>query len=71
MPRSLPPVRDINCIDLIPGSTLPNKVSYKLTLDHNVEMARQIEDLLESGLIGKILSPCVVLVVLAPKKEGT
>lgn len=30
-----------------------------------------MEELLESGLIGKSLSPCVVLAVLAPKKEGT
>lgn len=34
-------------------------------------MASQIEELLKTGLIGKILSPCVVPTVLAPKKEGT
>lgn len=69
MPRSLPLVRDIShCIDLILGSTLPNKAAYKLTLDQNAEMARQIEELLESRLIGKRLSPCVVPIVLVPKK---
>jgi len=72
MPRSLPPVRDIShCIDLIPGSTLPNKAAYKLTPEQNAEVARQIEELMNSGLIGKSLSPCAVPAVLAPKKEGT
>lgn len=72
MPTSLPLVRDIShCIDMILGSTFPNKAAYKLTPDQNAEMARQIEELLESGLIGKSLSPCAVPTVLAPKKEGT
>ena len=34
-------------------------------------MTRKIEELLETSLIGKKLSPCVVPAVLAPKKEGT
>ena len=34
-------------------------------------MARKIEELLKTGLIGKSLSPCVAPIVLAPKKEGT
>ncbi len=72
IPRSPPLMREIsNCIELILGSTLPNKAAYKLTPQQNEEMARQIEELLETGLIGKSLSPCAVPIVLAPKKEGT
>ena len=72
IPRSPPPMREIShCIDLIPGSTLPNKLAYKLIPQKNEVMARKIEELLEDGLIGKIISPCVVPIVLAPKKEGS
>ena len=42
-----------------------------MTLEKNVEIARQIEDLFSKGLIRKSVSPCDVPTVLAPKKEGT
>lgn len=72
VPRSLPPMRETNhCIDLILGATLPNKAALKLTPQQNEEMARQIQELLDSDLIGKCLSPCVVPIALAPKKDGT
>ncbi|XP_057830594.2 uncharacterized protein LOC131041494 [Cryptomeria japonica] len=68
---TLPPERMIShCIDLIPGATLPNKATYKLTPEQNAEIARQIEELLEKGFRRKSVSPCVVPIVLAPKKEG-
>ncbi len=72
MPKRLPPMREIShCINLIPGSTLPNKATYKLMPQQNDEMAKQIQEMFEAGLIGKSLSPCAVPAVLAPKKEGT
>ena len=72
MPRILPPMWEIShCIDCIPSSTLPNKATYKPTPQHNEEIARKIEELLEVDLIGKSLNPCVVPTVLALKKEGT
>lgn len=38
---TLPPQREIShCIDLIPGATLPNQATYKLTSEQNVEVAR-------------------------------
>lgn len=71
-PETLPPFRDVShYIDLILGSTLPNKAAYKLTLDQNEELARQVHELLEKGFIRKSISPCVVPAILAPKKEGT
>lgn len=69
---SLPPKREIShCIDIILGATLPNKEAYKFTPEQNVEVARQIQGLLEKGYIRKIISPCVVPIVLAPRKEAT
>lgn len=71
-PETLPPFRDVNhCIDLIPGSTFPNKSAYKLTPNQNEELARQVHELLEKEFIRKSISPCAVPIVLAPKKEGT
>ena len=71
-PETLPLERDVShCIDLILGATLPNKAAYKMSPKQNKEIARQIEDLLAKGFIRKSISPCVVPIVLAPKKEGT
>lgn len=68
-PSKLPPQRAISHrIDLIPGATLPNKEAYKITPQQNEEIARQIQELLDQGLIRKSISPCVVPTILAPKK---
>ncbi|XP_057855141.2 uncharacterized protein LOC131064857 [Cryptomeria japonica] len=67
-PRTLPPIREIShCIDFIPAATLPNKTTYKMTPQQNEEVARQIQELVDKGLIEKRLSPCAVPTVLAPK----
>ena len=70
-PYSLPPMRDIGLqIDLIPWETLPNKIVYKMTPSQNEEIAKNVQELLDNSLIRKSLSPCVVPIVLAPKKDG-
>lgn len=69
---ALPPTRAIsNKIDFIPRANLPYKAAYKMTPQQNEEIARQIEELLNQGLIKKSISPCVVPTILAPKKGGT
>ena len=71
LPNELPPVRSISHhIDLIPGASLPNKAAYKMTLEENAEISRQVQELLDKGLVRESLSPCAVPTVLSPKKGG-
>jgi hypothetical protein len=71
LPCSLPPIRSISHhIDLIPGASLPNKAAYRLTPQENEEVKRQVQDLMDKGLVRESLSPCVVPTVLSPKKDG-
>ena len=70
-PNALPPIRSISHhIDLIPGASLPNEVAYRLTPQENAEVGRQVQELMDKGLIKESLSPCVVPTVLSPKKGG-
>jgi hypothetical protein len=71
LPRSLPPMRSVSHhIDLIPRASFPNKVAYRLTPQENKEVKRQVQDLLDKGLVRESLSPCVVPMVLSPKNDG-
>jgi hypothetical protein len=67
----LPPIISIiHHIDLIPGASLPNKAAHRLMPQENEEVKRQVQDLMEKGLVRESLSPCVVPTVLSPKKDG-
>jgi hypothetical protein len=71
LPRSLPPMRSVSHhIDLILGASLPNKAAYRLTPQENEEVKRQVQDLMDKGLVRESLSPCAVPTVLSPKKDG-
>jgi hypothetical protein len=71
LPRSLPPIRSVSHhIDLIPGASLPNKAAYRLTPQENEEVKRQVQDLLDKGLVRESLSPCALPTVLSSKKDG-
>jgi hypothetical protein len=71
LPCSLPPIRSISHhIDLILGGSLPNKATYILRPQKNEEVKRQVQDLMEKGLVRESLSPCVVPIVLNLKKDG-
>ena len=71
LPSELPPVRSISHhINLIPGASLTNKVTYILTPLENEEIKQQVHELLQKGLVKESLSPCVVPTILIPKKDG-
>jgi hypothetical protein len=71
LPHSLPPMRSVSHhIDLIPGTNLLNKSAYRLTLHENEEVKRQVQELLDKGLVRESLSPCSIPTVLSPKRDG-
>jgi hypothetical protein len=70
LPHSLPPMRSVSHhIDLIPGASLPNKAAYRLTLQENEEVKKQVQELLDKGLVRESLSPCVVPTGTQSKKR--
>uniref|UniRef100_A0A151UIG7 Transposon Ty3-I Gag-Pol polyprotein n=1 Tax=Cajanus cajan TaxID=3821 RepID=A0A151UIG7_CAJCA len=71
VPSGLPPLRGIeHQIDLIPGASLPNRPTYRTNPQETKEIESQVDDLLKKGWVQKSLSPCVVPVLLVPKKDG-
>lgn len=59
-----------HCMDLILGESFPSKAPYRLTPSENEELNRQVQELLQKSLIRESLSPCVVPIILTPKKNG-
>ncbi|GKB51965.1 putative CCCH-type zinc finger family protein [Tanacetum coccineum] len=72
IPPGLPAMRDIqHCIDFIPGSTIPNRLAYRMNPKKFAKLQRQVTELLEKGLIRESMSPCAVPALLVPKHGGT
>jgi len=72
LPPGLPPLSGIeHRIDLIPGAPLPNKAPYRVNPKETKEIQRQVQQLIDNSHVRESLSPCVVPVILVPKKDGS
>ncbi|WVZ75954.1 hypothetical protein U9M48_023966, partial [Paspalum notatum var. saurae] len=72
IPAGLPPLCGIeHRIDLVPGASLPNRPAYHTNPEETKEIQRQVKELLDKGYVRESLSPCAVLVLLVPKKDGS
>ncbi|KAH9724610.1 Endonuclease [Citrus sinensis] len=72
VPNGLPPIRGIeHQIDFVPGATIPNRPAYRSNPEETKELQKQVEELLAKGYVRESMSPCAVLVLLVPKKDGT
>ena len=71
-PKGLQPLRGIkHQIDFIQGSSLPNRPAYRTSPKEAKEIQKQENELLEKGWVQHGMSPCAMLVILVPKKDGT
>jgi hypothetical protein len=72
VPPGLLPKRGIeHQINLVPGAPLPNRAPYCTNLEETKEIQRQVQELINKGFVKESLSPCVVPVLLVPKKHGS
>jgi hypothetical protein len=71
-PKGLPPKRGIQHeIQLQEDCPLPNIGMYRMSIMENAEIKKQIQELLDKGVIVPRSSPCGSPIVLVPKKDGT
>ncbi|MCO5607614.1 hypothetical protein L7F22_061811 [Adiantum nelumboides] len=69
----LPPKRgdDDHVIELIPGSSPPNKPPYRVSQAQQEEIMRQVNELVKKGMVRPGSSPFCSPVLLVHKKNGT
>ncbi|MCO5553939.1 hypothetical protein L7F22_007465 [Adiantum nelumboides] len=73
IPGELPPKQgdDDHAIELIPGSSPPNKPPYRVSQAQQEEIMRQANELVEKGMVRPSSSPFCSPVLLVHKKGGT
>ena len=71
--RELPPSRgeEDHRIDLIPGTTPPNKPPYKVSLPQQEEIMAQVNELVEKEMVQPSSSPFYSLVLLVHQKDSS
>ncbi|MCO5601013.1 hypothetical protein L7F22_055129 [Adiantum nelumboides] len=69
----LPPKRgdDDHRIDIIPGSSPPNKPPYQVSQAQQEEIMSQVNELVQTGMVRPSSSPFCSNVLLVHKKDGT
>ena len=71
VPSGLPPIRGIeHQIDFIPGAVIPNGATYRSNPEETKELQRQFEELVSKRYVRESMSPCALLVLLVPRKDG-
>ncbi|MCO5582857.1 hypothetical protein L7F22_036758 [Adiantum nelumboides] len=73
IPGELPPKRgdDDHAIELLSGSSPPNKPPYRVSQAQQEEIMRQVNELVEKGMVRPSSSPFCSPVLLVHKKDGT
>ncbi|MCO5594355.1 hypothetical protein L7F22_048385 [Adiantum nelumboides] len=73
IPGELPPKRgdDDHMIELIQGSSPPNKPPYRVSQAQQEETMRQVNELVEKGMVRPSSSPFCSPFLLVQKKDGT
>ncbi|MCO5601422.1 hypothetical protein L7F22_055543 [Adiantum nelumboides] len=73
IPGELPPKRgdDDHTIELLPGSSLPNKPPYKVSQAQQEEITRKVNEVVEKEMVRPSSSPFCSPVLLVQKKDGT
>jgi hypothetical protein len=51
--------------------SLPKRAAYCTNPEETKEIQQQVEELIKKGYVQESLSPCVVPVLLVPKKDGS
>ena len=72
LPKKLRPIRPKDQrIDITPSNSPPNILPYRLTMPQQEEIRKQVNDLLDRGLIQPNSSPYCSLAIHSIKKDGS
>ena len=72
IPKGLPLIQGIEHeIDFVPCASIPNLPAYRSNPKEIKELQKKVGELIEKGYVSESMSLCVILMILAPKKDGS